>query len=153
MTSVIRRYLLPAAYEVLPAPLHSAKATRLLVAIGWQESRFLHRRQIGGPARGFWQFETAGVGGVLAHPSSRDLIRAALQALQYTNPPTPYGCHQAIEHNDVLAATFARLLVWTSPLPLPETAEDGWRLYLSTWRPGKPHPETWTQAWQIASEP
>ena len=28
----------------------------MLLAIGLQESRFVHRRQIGGPACGFWQF-------------------------------------------------------------------------------------------------
>ena len=45
----------------------------MLLAIGLQESRLTHRRQIGGPARGLWQFERGGgVAGVLRHAASRD---------------------------------------------------------------------------------
>lgn len=151
MVEFVRRFVIPAAYAVLPAPMGTPEATRMLLAIGWQESRFTHRKQIGGPALGFYQFETIGVSGVLSHHRSKDLIRKALVDLRYTDTPTPYGCHQAIQHNDVLATLFARLYLWTSPLPIPLTAEDGWKLYLSTWRPGKPHPETWQQAWTVAS--
>jgi hypothetical protein len=149
---LVRRFIVPAAYAVLPADLSSPPATRLVMAIGWQESRFQHRRQIGGPARGLWQFESAGVKGVLAHEASKDLIRAAFAALQYRHAPTPYGCHSALEHNDVLAAVFARLLLWTLPWPLPTTAEDGWRQYLAAWRPGRPHAHTWAEAWAVAGE-
>jgi hypothetical protein len=56
------------------------------------------------------------------------------------------GIHLAIEHNDILAACFARLLLWTDPRLLPqgpERAVDGWAQYLATWRPGKPHAATW----------
>lgn len=40
-------------------------AERLLVAISMQESGLRARTQLGGPARGLWQFEKAGVAGVL----------------------------------------------------------------------------------------
>lgn len=151
MLDHILKFTVPAAYALLPATMATPDATRMLIAIGWQESRFLHRKQIGGPAAGWWQFETTGVSGVLSHPASRDLIRKALTDLRYTDPPTPYGCHQAIQHNDVLALLFARLLLWTLPAPLATTSDLGWSQYLNAWRPGKPHPETWAQAWAIGA--
>jgi hypothetical protein len=46
------------AAKLLPF-MDSPKARVLSAAIGHQESRFIHRRQINGPARGFWQFERA----------------------------------------------------------------------------------------------
>ena len=49
--------ILDPAAKLLPG-MDSAKARVMLLAIGLQESRFEHRRQIGGPARGFWQFES-----------------------------------------------------------------------------------------------
>ena len=45
------------ALALLPAAMNTPQARCMLLAIGLQESRFVHRRQIGGPARGFWQFE------------------------------------------------------------------------------------------------
>ena len=46
--------------------------------------------------------------------------------------------HAALEHDDVLAAAFARLLLWTDPKSLPalNDADGAWQLYLRTWRPG-----------------
>src|SRR5690606_35531315 len=56
------------AYALLPSRMDSDRATVMLLAIGLQESRFEHRRQIKGPARGFWQFERGGgVRGVMTH--------------------------------------------------------------------------------------
>jgi hypothetical protein len=53
--------------------------------------------------------------------------------------------YEAIEHQDVLACAFARLLLWTSPraLPTSEQPDHGWREYLATWRPGKPRESEW----------
>src|SRR3546814_10617520 len=45
------------AIDLLGPQFGSVDAERMLLAIGLQESRFLHRAQIGGPARGYWQFE------------------------------------------------------------------------------------------------
>ena len=111
----------------------------MLLAIGLQESRFVHRRQIGGPARGFWQFEQGGgVRGVLAHPASAALARQVCQVRGV--PPTAPSVYSRLELDDVLAAAFARLLLWTDPARLPRTgdADAAWALYLRTWRPGKP---------------
>jgi len=148
----VHRFILPAAYALLPRALASAEATAMLLAIGLQESRFATRRQFnGGPARGLWQFERGdlekggGVCGVLAHRASAPHVQRALKRLSYPSDPIG-GCHAVIEHNDVLAGVFARLLLWTDPHPLP-TISDGptaaWDLYVRTWRPGRPKRDTW----------
>jgi len=150
MVAIIRSHVIPAALSVLPPSMTSDQAIRMLLAIGWQESRFQHRAQIGGPAKGFWQFEQGGgVVGVLGHERTKDIVRSAMRTLCYRDAPTPYGCHQAIRHNDVLACVFARLLLWTDWAPLPDDEAAGWQVYLRTWRPGKPHLETWPQAWAV----
>lgn len=153
MTGHIRRYVIPAAYDVLPAAMASAEATVMLLAIGYQESRFEHRKQIGGPARGYWQFEQGGgVRGVLGHQASRMTARIVLEELGYPGEPTTWGVYDALAHNDVLACCFARLLLWTLPDPLPsrEDPDVGWDQYVAAWRPGRPHPRTWPEAWALA---
>lgn len=153
MIDHIRRYIIPAAYDLLPPSMASEQATGMLMAIGWQESRFAHRRQVNGPARGFWQFEVGGgVAGVLRHADTKTLARRALIALAYPHEPTPHGVHMVIENNDVAAAIFARLLLWTLPGPLPTVVQpdEGWNQYLAAWRPGRPHQDTWKQSWNVA---
>jgi len=150
--ALIRSHVIPAALTALPIAMDSPAAVRMLVAIGWQESRFQHRVQIGGPARGFWQFEQGGgIRGVLGHDQTRVIVRDAMAALCYRQALTPFGCYLAVEHNDIVAAMFARLLLWTDPAPLPEDETEAWRVYLRTWRPGKPHPQTWAEAWRLAA--
>lgn len=150
-------YTIPAAYTFLPERMQSPEATAMLLAIGLQESKFAARRQLPkGPARGFWQFERAGgVEGVLTHPDTWKPVRQVLNALSYPPEADSYACHTALEHNDVLAVCFARLLLWTLPERLPRRLEIdvAWNQYLRAWRPGKPHPETWPDnyaaAWAI----
>lgn len=130
--------------EVMPGRFGSREATVMLLAIGLQESRFEHRRQIGGPARGFWQFEKGGgVRGVLNHPASQRYARAACAIRGEV--PTETEVYRAIAEDDLLACAFARLLLFTDPNPLPRVGDsDGaWAYYLRNWRPGKPHPQTW----------
>lgn len=151
----VYEHTFPAALDLLPGRMDTQAAKAMLLAIGLQESRFRYRRQIGpGPARGFWQFEKGGgVKGVLEHPVTKPLIEPICERLCYE--PTPDVCHVAIEHNDVLAACFARLLLYSDPALLPEERDGtkGWEQYLRNWRPGKPHPETWPafyrEAWLI----
>jgi hypothetical protein len=124
----------------------------MLVAIGLQESRFKHRHQIRGPARGFWQFEKGGgVRGVLSHVATVDIIRHICKLLRVE--PGVAKCFNAIAYNDVLGCCFARLLLWTLPYPLAGTHESGkaWAQYLDAWRPGEPHPETWDGFWTEAT--
>lgn len=132
------------ALAFLPTKMDTPEAMVMLLAIGLQESRFLHRRQIGGLARGFWQFERGGgVVGVLTHSASAALARQVCEARGVA--PTSPAVYAQLESDDVLAAAFARLLLWTDPGRLPALGDSkgGWDLYVRTWRPGKPHPQTW----------
>jgi hypothetical protein len=158
----LHRHVLPATFALLPAAMRSQKAEAYLLAIALQESKCEHRRQIprrpGGPsyARGLWQFEKGGaVTGVLTHRASRPIITGVIETLLYE--PDVEQCYHAIEDNDVLACAFARCLLWTDPAPLPGflDIEQGWDIYMRTWRPGDPHPETWfdvfRQGWAVAT--
>ena len=152
------------ALRLLPERMSSPAAVALLLAIGLQETRFKHRRQVPkGPALGLWQFERGGVRacsghfcwGVLVHPATRPHAEAVLRRLLY--PIDAAAVHAAIQHNDVLAAVFARLLLFTLPqaLPGPRDVEAAWQQYLAAWRPGKPHRRTWAgfyaTGWELVS--
>jgi hypothetical protein len=151
----INNIIFPASFALLPENMDSPQARAMLLAIGLQESRFQHRRQVRGPARGFWQFESGGgVAGVLRHSASRDHAIRVCKLLPY--PATTEAVYPALEHNDVLAAVFARLLLWTDAQALPretDSAEAAWQYYIRNWRPGKPHRSTWdafhAQSWQM----
>lgn len=137
------------ALALLPAGMDTPGARVMLLAIGLQESRFVHRRQIGGPARGFWQFEKGtrasrgGVWGVYLHLASKDRLAALCKARSVSCDPD--AIYAALEYDDVLAGGVAQLLLWTDPKALPPVgdADAAWSLYLRTWRPGRPHPQTW----------
>lgn len=143
MIETIRASAIAPALALLPANMSSPSAEVLLVAIGLQESRLTHRRQINGPARGLWQFERGGVRGVLQHRASRPYALALCKMRDVE--ATVEAVYGALERDDVLAAGIARLLLWTDPRPLAAIGEVGaaWEYYLRTWRPGKPHRHTW----------
>jgi hypothetical protein len=151
-------HVLDAGLELLPPAMNTRAARAMLLSIGLQESRFMHRSQVGGPARGFWQFERGGLYGVMTHSATRAPLTIAMQRLRYGNIVGQLEpMHLAITHNDILACVVARLLLWTVPgvLPSPQEPLKGWQQYLDGWRPGKPHPETWdaffTEAWSRVS--
>jgi hypothetical protein len=125
------------------------QADILMLAIAGQESRWTHRAQIGGPARGFWQFEKGGgVAGVLTHKATAERARGLCSALRVdADQATVY---EALRWNDTLAVGFARLLLWTDPKALPTEPGPGWDCYMRTWRPGKPHQTTWQSRWDDA---
>ncbi|OAS91966.1 hypothetical protein A6I77_04035 [Achromobacter xylosoxidans] len=141
---------------LLPAGMGTQAARVMLLAIDLQESRFVHQRQIGGPARGFWQFEKGtcasrgGVWGVYLHPASNDRLAALCEARNVSCDPD--AIYAALEYDDVLAAGVARLLLWTDPKALPRIgyADEGWVLYLRIWRPGHPHRSTWNDFYKVA---
>ena len=60
------------ALRILPPMMTSDAAKAMLLAIGMQESRLTHRKQIVGPAMGLWQFERGG--GVALPPHMRFLV-------------------------------------------------------------------------------
>lgn len=132
------------ALALLPPNFDTPEARAMMIAIGLQESRFIHRRQVRGPARGFWQFELGGgVAGVLNHPASRDL--AAKVCASRGVDVEQRAVYDQLAHDDVLAAAFARLLLWTDRRRLPElgSTNNAWDYYLYSWRPGRPHPKSW----------
>lgn len=146
MDDLVRGYVLPAAFSILPPHMNTPAAIQMLMAIGWQESRFSHRAQIHGPARGFWQFERGGGWvGVLKHVKTGKIAAEVLRKLEY-----PTLDFNALADNDILAAAFARLLLYTDPEPIAKLPEQAWEQYMRIWRPGKPHPENWALAWQFA---
>lgn len=148
--TLLRNAITP-ALRLLPAGMNSAPAKVMMVAIALQESRCKHRRQIGGPAKGYWQFEQGGgVRGVLTHSASKAHIQTVLTLLDYPMQSDSAGCYAVIEHNDILAACFARLLLWTLPSPMPTDAQAGWDAYIAAWRPGKPHPQAWPAFYEQA---
>lgn len=138
--------VIPAALCILPDQMNSDPARAMLVAIGLIESSFQHRRQIKGPAHGLWQFEPAGINGVLMHSQTRAYVRGVLMMMGYEQTQV----YEAIEHNDVLACVFARLLLWTIPDPLPEDAGPAWDQYIEAWRPGRPRREPWDDIYEQA---
>jgi len=147
----VDKLILAPALSMLPEGMDTQAARAMLLAIGLQESRFRHRRQVRGPARGFWQFEVAGVRGVLTHRLTRRPITSVLHRLEYRNNES-IEVHPVLEHNDILAAAFARLNLWWLPerLPPAEQPVHAWEQYLKTWRPGKPHQHTWEGFYQRA---
>lgn len=132
-------------FSLLPPEMDTPAARAMVVAIALQESDLEHRRQLGGgPARGFLGFEPVGCLGVLTHPRTR--IEAAAVCRELAVPAQAPVICAAMEWADALAVAFARLYLWSSPLPLPpdeHSYEIGWALYRHTWRPGKPRPERW----------
>ena len=116
------RQAIASALAILPAPMDSPQARVMLLAIGLQESRFEHRRQIGGPARGLWQFEEGTKqtrGGVYLHDASRFWLErlCASRGVQFL----PDVIYRTLDSDDVLAAGVARLMLFTDPKRLPAT--------------------------------
>jgi len=134
------------AFELLPSKMDTPAARVILAAIGYQESDgYKVRRQYGnGPAAGYWQFERGGIKGVMSHKASEVLAVQMCRArgVEFRSE----DIWQAFQTDDVLAAIFARLLMWTDSQPLPKLndATGAWKLYAERcWRPGKPHPDKW----------
>jgi len=142
----------------LGGPEVNGIAKVMLLAIAQQESgRGLEARYQGspgnvpGPARGWWQFEQGGgVAGVMAHRATKDLAHKACDHFSVVKHNA--AVWRALEGHDLLAACFARLLLYSDPMALPTTEEAGWAFYLRNWRPGKPHASAWPRNWMNASQ-
>lgn len=151
LDSILRTAINP-ALAMLPVKMDNDAARVMLLSIGQQETRLCFRFQkIGGdpyakgPARGLWQMERGGgVAGVMHHPATKDLALDLCRARSV--PWDGDQVHASLEFDDILAAGFARLLLWTDTHPLPDvdaSHEDAWGCYTAVWRPGKPRRETW----------
>lgn len=160
------RFIAPAAAEFFPAKFNTPEAQAMILAVGLQESEFTHRQQLigsirdwwkseRGPAVSFFQFERIGIREVLRHRASRDLAIHVLDMFGY--PPEVEVVFDALKHNDLLAAVFARLALWRHPAPLPmeHQATGAWFQYTGVWAPGKPKPLKWPdnyrRAWEIVT--
>ncbi len=149
--------VMPEAFALLSPGMNSLPAKAMLLAIGLQESKFTARVQDnGGPAHGYWQFEQGGgCTGVIRHPVSRG--SAVFVCNNRNVAPLPRDVYKAIINDDILACCFARLLLYTLPekLPTREQNEAGWQQYITAWRPGKPHRNTWDayydHAWSLVT--
>lgn len=155
MSAIVQAAIRTALTEHLPDRMDTVSARLIMLAIQKQEDPEERRYQLvkrteatapenvvgpktaKGPARSLWQMEQGGgVKGVLNHDSTSDYITDICISLDVS--PFPVTCWHAIEQNDVLAACFARLLLWSDPHKMPAVgdADGAFDLYLRTWRPG-----------------
>lgn len=140
------------AFALLPSKMDTEAARVILAAIGYQESDgYATRRQYGnGPAAGYWQFERGGIKGVMLHAASARLAVGVCEARDVGFNSEEIW--KALQVDDVLAAAFARLLMWTDSQPLPAVGDvaGAWKLYAERcWRPGKPHPDKWPTSYKF----
>jgi hypothetical protein len=84
----------------------------------------------------------------IKHPKAGPMMRQILEA--YNVEATAPAMWEAMRYQDIVAAAAARLLVYTLPGALAATQDEGWNQYVSAWRPGKPHPESWPKNWMLA---
>jgi hypothetical protein len=160
MTIKLAHVALNEAIEILGEHYGSSAAKLEVLAIGGQETKYLTRRQLitkngklvpQGPATGFWQFESGGgVTGVLYHGRTSALAKRLCAVRDVA--PTSRAVWEALEQDDVLAAGFARLLLLADRGALPKVGDEkaAWGCYIKNWRPGKPHPDTWADAYSAA---
>lgn len=122
------------------APTDEARV--LVLAIAGQESGWSDRRQAGGPARGYWQFEQGGGVAEVMQKAPSQLGRLC----GLLDIPFERGTlFEAMAWNDTLACAMARYLLWQDPAKLPALDESGqaWSYYQRNWRPGAPRPDAW----------
>lgn len=139
------------AFKLLPAKMDSDAARVMLLAIGLQETAFECRYQKTndpqkkGPAKGFWQNERGGgVVGVMTNAATEEYAKTLAKARRIPFDSTLI--HARLEEDDILAAGWARLILWADPRPLPGVDADhetAWQCYYRNWKPGKPHREKW----------
>lgn len=155
MSNAVRMAINEALTEMLPVTMNTQAARLMMLAIqkhedleerryqvvmrtaGTLEANIVGPKTAKGPARSLWQMEAGGgIKGVLNHKATSEYIRSICD--HYNVPATAKACWEAVEHNDVLAACFARLLLWSDPLAMPKVndADQAFELYLRTWRPG-----------------
>jgi len=133
---------------LVPGYMACDQSRVLLMAIAGQESNWSERRQSGGPALGYWQFEQSGVTGVLAGVSSGAVLRSILATLDLDATEV----WLAVQYNDPLACAVARLCLWNDVAPLPAVGDidQAWDYYFVNWRPGKPDRNRWDAAYATA---
>ncbi|UXY51647.1 hypothetical protein [Pseudomonas tohonis] len=141
------RLVIEPALALLPDEMNSPEAQLMLLAIALQESGLEKRPLAEGGPHSYWRSGSPDemVHFVLRCPVTRDLAVTVCDARQV--PPVDERVRAALEHDDVLAAAFARLLLWTDPALLPriDEVDAGHDLYMRTWRTPDPRPELWPE--------
>lgn len=128
------------------------EARVLLMAIAGQESGLSQRLQEPTPvARGYWQCEQSGaVLDVLTSDQTGPMLHSVCTLFDI--PSGLDVVFEAIAWHDLLAFSVARMALWLNPAALPGVgdAAAGWNYYVDTWRPGKPRPDAWADAYATA---
>lgn len=125
-------------------PFHDSPESRaILLAIAGQESGWMSRFQLGGPARGWWQFESEAVADLMNRPATCLTLKGF--CAEQSIPWDAGDLFEAVAWHDPLAYALARLLLWTDPAPLPGIGDSMGALmyYERLWRPGKPDAARW----------
>jgi len=117
------------------------RARVLLTAIAGQESAWLARIQAGPVAAAHSHFQMermGGVHGVLHHPATAALAKAACAAANVPAYETLVWGIMATPAGDNLSVGFARLLLLADRHYLPPVGNEdaGWIYYVRNWRPG-----------------
>ncbi len=148
---ILKSEALDPAFSFLPPKMASQNSIILLGATAIQESNLEHRKQVGGPAVSFWQFEKIGIKEVLINAATKALAADACKL--HGVPADVNSVYEFFKtpQGDILAAIFARLNYWTNRNALPNFNRPNsetlyWEYYKSTWRPGKPHLHRWPRS-------
>lgn len=146
LDGILRTAINP-AFTLLPPRMESEQARVMMLGITLQEADGVYRVQKGGgPAHGLWQFEEGGsVHGVMTHHATKGYagVLCASRRCMWDER----AVWEALARDDILAAAFARLLLYTHPHPLPEvdaSEDETWDYYKFLWRPGKPRRVDWS---------
>jgi hypothetical protein len=137
------------------------QADAFSVAAGFQESKFRARDQgdpaVLGPATGYWQFEmNGGVAEILESARTAPIAKALCARMGIAASRDAVWRVFTTEAGDDLACSFARLLAWKDPAPLPKVSaaadveEEAYRYYDRNWRPGAKRRADWTVSWRTA---
>jgi len=132
-------------------PTTDAPARVMIMSIWGQESDWRYRRQNGGPARSYGQFESGGgVAGVMGNATTSKWLQTVCAALDI--PYDRSTIFEAMAWNDLLALAMTRFNLWCAPGPLPAVGQRdaAWNYYVNQWRPGKPHPDAWPRNYDTA---
>lgn len=129
-----------------------------IVAVAYQESKLIARKQYGGgPARGFLQFEKMGVINDVA-VRGRGLEFVEILSLPCPRPRNStvatQAMYDAVTYNDMLGVWLFidKYRLHRLRPPRSDAIEVKWEMYLATWAPGKPRRDEWDEACEKATE-
>ena len=100
--------------------LYSPAALNLVAGVGLVESGYRTRRQVDGPALGYWQMEPATEQDCWVNfLEYRPLLAGLVRRIASPSQPKP----QLLLTNDAYAASMCRIRLYRSPEPLPDATD------------------------------